>query len=66
MKIFFQVLFVWQENDFVFSSKFEKKALKQQQQKIAPYPHTRTLKFNMLRVQYMDHRERVHLSFIKQ
>ena len=28
MKIFFQILFVWQENDLVFSSKFEKIALK--------------------------------------
>ena len=24
MKIFFQILFVWQENDLVFSSEFEK------------------------------------------
>ena len=27
MKIFFQILFVWQENDLVFSSEFEKIAL---------------------------------------
>ena len=36
MKIFFQILFVWEENDLVFSSELEK--------------HTHTLKFSMLRV----------------
>ena len=45
MKIFFQILFVWQENDLVFSSEFEKISLKQQY-KIAiwppPPPHTHT------------------------
>ena len=43
MKIFFQILFVWQENDLVFSSEFAKKASKTTTTKIAPCPHpTRT------------------------
>ena len=54
MKIFFQILFVWEENDLVFSSELEKIALKQQH-KNSPLPppptHTHTLKFSMLRVQ---------------
>ena len=55
MKIFFQILFVWEENDLVFSSELEKTALKQQH-KNSPLPpppptHTHTLKFSMLRVQ---------------
>ena len=46
MKLFFQILFVWQENDLVASSEIEKIALKQQH-KIAPCPpppplHTHT------------------------
>ena len=28
IKIFFQILFVWQENDMVFSSEFEKNGIK--------------------------------------
>ena len=65
VEIFFQILFVWQENDLVFSSVFEKIKLKQQRKNSPPpctppppappppqkkkNPHT--LKFNMLRVQ---------------
>ena len=58
MKIFFQILFVWEENDLVFSSELEKTALKQQHKSSPPAPpppppppHTHTLKFSMLRVQ---------------
>ena len=55
MKIFFQILFVWEENDLVFSSELEKIALKQQHKNSPlpppPPPHTHTLKFSMLRVQ---------------
>ena len=43
MKIFFQILFVWQENELVFSSEFEKIALKQQHKNSPlppPPPHT--------------------------
>ena len=44
MKIFFQILFVWQENDLVFtcSSEFEIKRVtkKQDQNSPIPYPHT--------------------------
>ena len=39
MKIFFQILFDWQENDLVFSSDFEKIALQNQHQ-ISPLPST--------------------------
>ena len=38
MKIFFQILFVWEENDLVFSSELEKKVLKQQHKKSPPLP----------------------------
>ena len=34
MKIFLQILFVWQENDLVFSSEFEKKVLQKKKIKI--------------------------------
>ena len=37
-EIFFQILFVWQENDLVFSSVFEKIKLKNNNIKIAPLP----------------------------
>ena len=43
MKIFFRILFVWQVNDLVFSSEFEKIALqKKQQHENSPllYKHT--------------------------
>ena len=61
--LFFQFLFVWQENDLVFSSELEKNSIKNNNIKIAPCPpppapppththtHTHTLKFSMLRVQ---------------
>ena len=46
MKIFFQILFVWEENDLVFSSELEKIALKQQHKNSPPAPppppHTHT------------------------
>ena len=44
MKIVFQILFVSQESDLVFSSEFEKIALQKNNNiKIAPFPtHTRT------------------------
>ena len=53
MKIFFQILFVWQENDLVFSSEFEKISIQNNNIKIAPCPppHTDTLKFSILRDQ---------------
>ena len=39
--MFFQILFVWQENDLVFSSEFEKIAWQKKNMKIAPFPtHT--------------------------
>ena len=38
MKIFFQILFVWEENDLVFSSELEKIALKQQHKNSPPPP----------------------------
>ena len=38
MKIFFQILFVWQENDLMFISEFEKIALQKQQHKNSPFP----------------------------
>ena len=42
MKIFFQILIVWQENDLVFSSEFEKNSIKDNNIKIAPcLIHTR-------------------------
>ena len=45
MKIFFQIMFVWEENDLVFSSELEKIALKQQYKNSPlppppPPPHT--------------------------
>ena len=44
MKIFFQILFVWEENDLVFSSELEKIAFKQQHKNSPlpppPPPHT--------------------------
>ena len=49
MKIFFQILFVWEENDLVFSSELEKIALKHQHKDSPlpppppPPPHTHTL-----------------------
>ena len=47
MKIFFQILFVWQENDLVFSSEFEKIALQENNNiKIAPFP-THTTQINI-------------------
>ena len=44
MKIFFQILFVWEENDLVFSSELEKIALKQQHKNspLPPPPPTHT------------------------
>ena len=45
MKIFFQILFVWEENDLLFSSELEKIALKQQHKNSPlppPPPHTHT------------------------
>ena len=41
MKIFFQILFVWEENDLVFSSELENTTLKQQH-KNSPPPHIHT------------------------
>ena len=38
MKIFFQILFVWEENDLVFSSELVKIALKQQHKNSPPPP----------------------------
>ena len=38
MKIFFQILFVWEENDLVFTSELEKTALKQQYKNSPPAP----------------------------
>ena len=53
-EIFFQILFVWQENDFVFSSEFEK-SIKSNKKKNShlpppppPPPPTHILKFSML------------------
>ena len=46
MKIFFQILCVWQENDLVFSSDFEKIAL-QKQHKNSPLLYTYTHKTQM-------------------
>ena len=40
MKIFFQILFVWQENDLGFSSDFEKIALQKTTSKQPPTLHT--------------------------
>ena len=37
-EIFFQILFVWQENDLVFSSVFKKNKIKNNNIKIAPCP----------------------------
>ena len=46
MKIFFQILFVWHENNLVFSSEFEKNrinSITKNNVKIAPFPtHTHT------------------------
>ena len=44
MKIFFLILFVWQENDLVLSSEFEKNSItKNNNMKIAPFStHTHT------------------------
>ena len=42
MKIFFQILCVWQENDLVFSSDFEEIALQKNNIKIAPLLYTYT------------------------
>ena len=44
MKIVFQILFVWQENDLVFSFEFEKNSIKNNSIKITPCfpPHTHT------------------------
>ena len=73
MKIFFQVMFVWQ--DLVFSAEFEKIALqkkqtnkkqKKQQHNNCPLLYTQVLKLSMIRLQYLVHRERIHRSFIKQ
>ena len=69
MKIFFRILFVWQVNDFVFSSEFEKIALqKNNNMKIVPFSTNtqQKIKFSMIRFQYLGHKERVHRSFIKQ
>ena len=67
MKIFFQILFVWQENDLVFSSEFEKISSQKKHKKV-PFPTHKQhkLKFSMLRFQYLGHRESVHRYFIKQ
>ena len=52
----------------------KKNSIKNNNIKTAPCPppppththtHTNACKFSMLRVQYLDHRERVHISFIK-
>ena len=44
LKTLFQILFVWQENDLVFSSEFEKKTL-QKQHKNTPFStHTIQIK----------------------
>ena len=40
MKIFFQILFVWEENDLVFSSELEKITFKQQPAPPPPPTHT--------------------------
>ena len=41
MKIFFQIMFPWQENDLGFGSDFEKLALQKQHQN-SPLPYTNT------------------------
>ena len=60
MKIFYQIRFVWQKkNDLGFSSDFKKNSLtKDNNIKTAPFPthtHTTLTKFDMIRVQYLDH-----------
>ena len=42
MKIFFQILCVWQENDLVFSSDCEKKSITKKQHKNNPLLYTYT------------------------
>ena len=69
MKIFFQILFVWQEKDLGFSSDFENITLQQTTPSKQPpflHTHTRPIKFDMIRVQYLEYRERVHKYFMKQ
>ena len=53
MKIFFQILFVWQENDLGFSSDLEKITLQKQKHQNSPLPaHTQHQnKFETIRVQ---------------
>ena len=56
MKIFFQILFVWQENDLVFSYEFEKIALQKQQLKNRPilftHTHTHTHTHTQIKIQH--------------
>ena len=67
MKIFFKILFVWQENDLGFSSDFEKLHCKNNNITTVPFStHTTPIKFDMIRVTYPDHGERVHITFMKQ
>ena len=42
MKIFFQILFVWQETGLVFSSEFEKSIKKNKNSPMPPHPHPHT------------------------
>ena len=42
MKTLFQIVFVCQENDLVFSYKFEKKIALKQQHENSPLPYTHT------------------------
>ena len=63
MKIFFQILFVWQENDLGFSPDFEKNSItdKTKQTITSKQPHslhTHNTKFGMISVQYLDHGEK--------
>ena len=56
MKIFFQILFVWQENDLRFSSDFEKIELQKTTASKQPPPPTHThTHTHTIRVQYLDH-----------
>ena len=49
MKILFQILFVWQENDLGFSSDFEKIVLQKQQHQNSSLPYTHTISIKIRR-----------------
>ena len=73
IKIFFQILFAWQENDLGLdlpSKKwyYKKTHAKKTHPKQPTFPtyNQHQLKCGMIRVQYLGHWERVHRSFMKQ